>query len=306
MFTHPSTVWFRAALVVSAACWGIATVISKTALHYLPPVTLLVTQLAVSVAFLWTLLLIQRKPISWNKRWLTVSLLGWLNPGLAYTLSLLGLAHTTASMSTLLWAIEPILILGLAWLILRERLTPRLIALSLLAVAGVLFVAGLGFDVGAASSGRGNGLILAGVACCAVYTVLARRVGADMDALMLVALQQTCALIWALVIWPIELWLVGIEPLRAIPVSAWGWALVSGVIYYALAFWFYLVGLKRLPASQAGLFLNLIPVFGVSAAFLWLGERLSPPQLFGAALILVAMVGLFSPASIRSKPVTHF
>lgn len=297
MLNHTSTFWSKVALVLSTAGWGIATVISKTALQDLPPITLLVTQLTVSVIFLWTLLLIQRRPLAWDRRWLTVGLLGWLNPGLAYTFSLLGLAHTTASMSTLLWATEPILILGLAYLLLRERLTPKLIALSLLAVIGVLLVAGLGLDVGAASSGWGNALILAGVACCAVYTIFARRVGADLDALALVALQQTCALIWALIIWPIEVRLVEVDVWHVIPAHTWGWAIASGVIYYALAFWFYLIGLSRLPASQASIFLNLIPVFGVSAAFLWLGERLSPPQLFGAGLILVATVGLFSPAS---------
>lgn len=302
---HPSALWFRAALITSAACWGIATVISKTSLRHLPPITLLVIQLTASVVFLWTLLLIQRKPIAWNKRWLAASLPGWLNPGLAYTFSLLGLAHTTASLSTLLWATEPILILVLAWLILRERLTPKLVALSLLAVVGVILVAGLGLDVGAADSGRGNALILAGVACCAVYTILARRVGAGIDSLVLVALQQTCALVWALIIWPIELHWVGLKPLSVIPISTWGWAIASGVIYYALAFWFYLIGLTHIPASRASIFLNLIPVFGVSAAFVWLGERLSPPQLFGAALILAATLGLFSPMSLPFKRATH-
>lgn len=43
-----------------------------------------------------------------------LSLLGVLNPGLAYALSIAGLAHVTASVSVLLWAIEPILILALA------------------------------------------------------------------------------------------------------------------------------------------------------------------------------------------------
>lgn len=46
--------------------------------------------------------------------------IGILNPGLAYTISLLGLTQTTASNSALLWAAEPILIIGFACLILCE------------------------------------------------------------------------------------------------------------------------------------------------------------------------------------------
>ena len=42
--------------------------------------------------------------------------LGVLNPGVSYALSLAGLQRITASASALLWALEPILILALAWL----------------------------------------------------------------------------------------------------------------------------------------------------------------------------------------------
>jgi drug/metabolite transporter (DMT)-like permease len=305
MSTYSSTLWYRVALVLATACWGTATVISKAALSHLPPLTLLVIQLIASVAFLWALLLIQRKRLVWNKHSLRAGLLGWLNPGFAYTFSLWGLAYTTASMSTLLWATEPILILGLASLTLRERLTTKLVLLSLLAVAGVLLIAGTGPNAHAAQTALGNGLILAGVVCCAVYTILARSWGTEVDSLALVTLQQTFALLWALAIWPVELHQVGREALNAIPARVWGWAVGSGLLYYALAFWFYLVGLKHIPASQASLFLNLIPIFGVSAGYLALGERLSTPQLLGAALILAATAGIFIPAVISPQPATR-
>jgi drug/metabolite transporter (DMT)-like permease len=59
-----------------------------------------------------------------------------LNPGLAYTLSMLGLTRTTASVATLLWAAEPVLIVALARLLLREPVTRRLITLTLAAACG--------------------------------------------------------------------------------------------------------------------------------------------------------------------------
>ena len=42
---------------------------------------------------------------------------------------------------------------------------------------------------------------------------------------------------------------------------------LSGILYYGLGFWFYVTGLRHVPASYAGAFLPLIPVFGVAAAF---------------------------------------
>jgi drug/metabolite transporter (DMT)-like permease len=57
-----------------------------------------------------------------------LALLGLPNSGLSYTFSMLGLSKTTASVATLLWAAEPVLILLLASLMLREVITIRLLA----------------------------------------------------------------------------------------------------------------------------------------------------------------------------------
>jgi drug/metabolite transporter (DMT)-like permease len=151
-------------------------------------------------------------------------------------------------------------------------------------------VAGIDVGVEQTSLLLGNGLILTGVACCALYTVLTRRMVTNLDPLLIVVLQQTLALVWALAIWPLEWASEGAVSLTTISPASWGWAALSGVLYYALAFWCYIIGLKQMPASMVGLFLNLIPIFGVSAAYVFLGERLTLVQALGGALILVAVV----------------
>jgi drug/metabolite transporter (DMT)-like permease len=120
-------------LILAAACWGIGAVITKSVLASIPPITLLLIQLAFSVSLLWTVVLVKRRrllgkktlpsknTLPSKKRLLGIGLLGVMNPGISYTFSLFGLSMTTASMSTLLWATEPILIIGLAWVILREK-----------------------------------------------------------------------------------------------------------------------------------------------------------------------------------------
>ena len=64
---------------------------------------------------------------------------------------------------------------------------------------------------------------------------------------------------------------------------------------------FYLSGLRHVPASYAGAFLPLIPVFGVTAAFL-LGERLEPWQWFGAAVIVTATAFIARHESKLTQP----
>lgn len=283
---------FILAMVLAAACWGAGAVISKGILGYIPPLTLLVVQLLASLIFLWAVIAIQRIRVPLRQETFRLSLIGILNPGLAYTFSLVGLSLSTASMSALLWAAEPILILGIAWFILGERLTRPLLLCSLVALIGVFLVIGGSSTMGNSGSLLGNFLILAGVFCCALYTVLTRRDAVHLNPALLIALQQTAALLWALLIWPLEWGSSGMTSLAAINASVWVWALVSGLIYYALAFWFYIIGLKKLPASLAGFFLNLIPIFAIGGAFIFLGERLATGQWLGAALILVAVAAL--------------
>lgn len=55
---------------------------------------------------------------------------------------------------------------------LKERVTPGLVILSLVAVAGMLLVI---YQPGGVGSPIGVLLTVAGVACCAVYTIITRR-----------------------------------------------------------------------------------------------------------------------------------
>jgi drug/metabolite transporter (DMT)-like permease len=62
-----------------------------------------------------------------------------------------------------------------------------------------------------------------------------------------------------------------------------------GLCCSALAYRFYIHSLAVLGISVSALFLNFIPVITVSAGFFILGERLSPLQWAGAALVLAGM-----------------
>ena len=81
----------------------------------------------------------------------------------------------------------------------------------------------------------------------------------------------------------------------------WLGAAASGVVYYGAGFWFFVTGLRRVPASVAGSFLPLIPVFGLAAAYL-VGERLEPRQWVGAVVIVAATtwVALWQRAADRT------
>ncbi len=293
-----------AALVLASAFWGLGTVIAKSVLASVAPLTFLIAQLAPSVLVLWALVFAARSPTAPRRALLPIVLLGCLNPGLSYTLSVVGLSLTSASVASLLWAAEPALIVAMAWVLIGERLSVTVVAIIATAAFGVLMVSGLGLGEPAGAR-LGDALVLAGVACCALYSVFSRKlVTADADPLFIVALQQTAGLAWAAAMWPLQLVGAGAEPITSLSLQEWTGATVSGLMYYAAAFWFYLIGLRSLPASIAGGFLNLIPVFAVATAYFALGERLSPSQWAGAAIILVSVFVLLTVA-MRQPPETR-
>ena len=217
--------------------------------------------------------------------------LGILNPGLAYALTLIGLVTISASVSVLIGVLEPIMILVLAGVFLRERITPALAILSAVALAGMVLVV---YDPSSEGQAIGVAFAFAGVGCCAVYTVATRRLLPDApETGQVVFAQQAHALGFAAVLVAI-VGLVGgsIMPTSITPVGIAS-AIASGALYYAGAYWFYLGALRHVPASVASVSYYLIPIVGVTAGILFLGEHLAPVQWVGVAIVLTAVVAIF-------------
>jgi drug/metabolite transporter (DMT)-like permease len=282
------------ALILAAAAWGLGTVVSKRAVEDFPPLSLLTLQLAASLATLLVLARLSGTSLRGAPRLL--GRLGLLNPGLAYALSLLGLVTVSVSLSVMLWALEPLLILALAGVILRERITPGFVALSLLAAAGMTLLL---YEPAATGQAMGIALTVAGVACCAVYTVIARRFlpGTTDSTAPVVFAQQVYALAFAVVATAAVAIAGGqVVPATVTPIGLLS-AVGSGVLYYAAAYLLYLSALRSVPASIAAVSFYLIPIFGVAGGFAFLGDRLEPVQWAGIALVLMATAAILRMTS---------
>lgn len=175
----PASPSYRHVLLVVAAtaCWGCGTVLSKHVLERgVAPLTLLAVELAASSLLLLLAMLLLRVRLTRSPAMVKLAVLGILNPGVAYALGLLGLASITASMSVLLWATEPILIMLLAVFVLRERIALSTTAAVTVALAGALIVI---YRPGASGDATGIALTVAAVSACAFYAVLTRRLLLD-------------------------------------------------------------------------------------------------------------------------------
>ena len=283
----PRTTSYRHALllVAATACWGCGTVLSKQVLDRgVAPLTLLAIELAASSLLLWLGTLLLGSSPTWSGNLGRLAALGILNPGFAYALGLLGLVTIDASMSVLLWATEPILIMLLAALLLRERVAAATIIAVAVASIGVLLVL---YRPGASGDAIGIALTIGAVTACAFYTVLTRRLLLDDSSLAVVLVQQLAALGFALVIAGIAVAFGSADLGLPADSATWFLAAASGTVYYGFAFWFLVAGLRGVAASTAGSFFPLIPVFGLAAGYL-VGDRLVERQWLGATLVIVA------------------
>ena len=224
-----------------------------------------------------------------------IVVLGLLEPAVAYLAITIGLAHTGAANSVVIEGLESAFVVVLAATVLGERITGRLgVALGL----GLLGLGALEQVHGLTAPHVGDLLVLVGVLAAAVYTIVARGLSADVDPVLLTALQFLVA---ATVVVPAAAvtWATGAEePPTHVAPQFWGVAVAVGVVGYAGSFVLYNWAILRVEARVAAIVLNSIPAFGLLAAVTWLGEQLSLARGIGAALITLS-VALFARAETR-------
>jgi len=277
----------HAYLIGAAVCWGLGTVLSKYALGGFDASLLLPFQLTCSVLLLGAFLLATGSSVRGIQHSMKVAALGVLNPGIAYALGLIGLAQINASLSVIIWATEPVLIVLMAFVFLHERLPLWSVLCLASAMAGVALI------IGAPSQGESlTGVVLtfSAVLACALYSILLRRMDLTDGTLPVVFLQQTSALAFAVVV----LFIApgqSLGTINATP-SQVASAIVAGALYYGVAFLLYVAGLRRTSAARAGMFLTLIPVFGLLFSALLLGEALDTGQFLGSMVVIGSMTVL--------------
>lgn len=278
------------AMVGSAASWGVATVMSRDLLTGMTSSALLLIQLTASLMVLMTLSVrhAPRSVRTWS--FAKAAGLGLLEPGLTYSFALVGLSMTTAGNASIVAAAEPLLIVLVNWVAFQRNPPRSLMACVAVSILGLLLVSGQAWSIGRTADLAGVALLLLGTLFAAVYVVLSSRVAAQFPPAILVAGQQAVGLLFALAAFcAVEACGFEHQDWRAVTPSQFGYAAVSGVVQYALAFWLYLIGLRRLDVNSAGLWLALVPVFGLVGAFAWLGEVPGAAALGGTMLILTAV-----------------
>jgi drug/metabolite transporter (DMT)-like permease len=245
--------------------------------------------------FRWLFAILILAPFAWRyvKRdwpilrahWKILFVLGAIGIGTHNGLAYLGLNYTTATNGVILNSFIPVMIVTISWVLLHEKLQ-RLqvagVAISLLGVLAILSEGHLESLLGLRLN-IGDVFVILSMAMWSTYTVLLRWRPAGLNVLsfllVIAVIGDACVL---------PLWL-GEMALGHFVV--WSWTNLVALLAVALfssvlAYLFWNRGVEEVGANVAGLFVHLMPVFGIILAWLLLGEGLAPYHVLGIALIL--------------------
>jgi drug/metabolite transporter (DMT)-like permease len=220
--------------------------------------------------------------------WKTLLLLGSIGVGMHNALAYVALNYTTATNGVILNSCIPVMIISMAWIFFRERLSALQLAGVAVSLCGVLAILSQGsLEVLAAfRMNVGDLFVILSVAMWSLYTILLRRRPAGLHMLSFLFV---LAVIGDLVVLPF--WIGEMALGRHIEwTPATLGALLSVALFSSvLAYIFWNRGVEAVGPQVAGLFIHLMPVFGAMLAWLFLGERLHVYHVAGIALILTGI-----------------
>jgi drug/metabolite transporter (DMT)-like permease len=195
-------------------------------------------------------------------------------------------------------ATTPVFIVLLAWLVFRDRLAPRQIVGVCLSLAGLLFIITRGewTVLSQFRFARGDLWTLGAALAWALYSVFLRQRPADLDPLAFLSAIIALGVLILLPFYLVEAVLKGGFAVDGASLASIAYVCVFPSL---LAYLFWNRGVERVGPGRAGIFMHLMPVFGLVLAALLLGERLSAYHLGGMVLIFSGIALTTYPVQVR-------
>ena len=227
------------------------------------------------------LLLLVFRTLPRGRWWWRVAVLGALNFTVFWAMLFVSAYRLPGGVAATVGAVQPLIVIGLARLILKRTITTAAI---LAALAGLAGVALLVLTPRAALDPIGIAAGLAGALSMAAGTVLTRRWQPDVPALTFTAWQLTAG---GLLLVPLALLLEpGLPPLSGLNLLGFVWlGLIGGALTYVL--WFR--GVARLEPSAVASLGFLSPLVATLLGWVLLGQSLSPWQILGFVTVLLSV-----------------
>src|SRR5271155_5277595 len=287
-----------AACAVAGCFWGCGFFFGKIALAEMNFAHMVLYRFLFAMVGLLPLLVTHR-PVLNRREWGLLVVASFLGVPVQFLIQFYALSITTVSHAALMVGTMPVILAVGAALFAHERMD------------GVGWAALAGSTCGAALIALGGGLHAKGGATLvgdalvvvslmiALFWILLNKQLMERHSHVVVtayglALGTAMLMIWV----PVR---YGFPPVHGVSVKAWLALAGSGVLCTATTTLLWNWGMTQVPASQAGVLLNMEPLIGSLLGVLVLGERLGPSAWVGGALILASAITLTTRSTTRVR-----
>ncbi|QKD01373.1 DMT family transporter [Mesorhizobium loti] len=276
-------------LLLTTLLWGGNSVAGKLAVDHVSPMTLVFLRWVLAVAILL--------PIGWRtiredwpvvrKHWFVLAALGASGFTLFNTIFYTALNYTTAINVSIEQAAMPVLIIVANFIFFRLRVSWAQIAGVVLTIAGVILTACHGDPrrLLTLELNFGDAIMLVAVILYSGYSVGLRLKPVMRWQSLMLAL-SVAALVTSL---PFFLWEITTGKVMLPDTRGWGIVVYIAVGVSIISQVCYIRGNELIGANRAGLFINLVPIFGTLLSVLIVGETF---QLYQALALVLVLGGI--------------
>ena len=278
-------------VIFAGIFWGVMGVFVRTWGEYgFDSMKVCAIRLVTAVILLWGVLLVTGK-IRTRVKLRDLPLLACTGLISVFSMSALYLATiegTSLSVAAILLYLSPVMVMLMSAMFLKERITRRKLIALVLAVAGCVFVAGLGADTRVSLWGLVTGV--GSAIAYGSYSILGTFALRKYEPLVVTTYAFTFAAIGAVIAaGPMEL--AGLFQSCPLTVGQMvGLSFATGAVSAAIPFLLYTLGLQHMEASHAAIIVCTEPLVAALCGAVVYHEHLFILQITGILLILAAII----------------
>jgi len=286
--------------VLVSAIWGSTWLFIKIGLEDLPPFTFAGVRFVIAIVPLFILILIRRPVLFKNSGDVRlIALTGLLTFSLNYALVFWGEIHISSGLAAILYSTNPLFGLFIAHVYLTtERLTIRKVVGVLLGILGVALIFSNQIRIDDYNAFFGALAVVVASLATAYASVIVKRDGKDVDALVMTTGQMTVGFIPLLLVgmavegnpfshnWTPKAWL-----------AVCYLALVGSALAFGLLYWL----IKRIEVTRVQLIPLGSTIIAVILGRIVLQEAVSLRSLVGGLIILIGLALTTWPSSRMTR-----
>lgn len=286
-----------AACALAGGLWGTGFFFGKVAMREMSSAHMVLYRFLFACLGLAPLLWRYRPGLN-AREWRILLVAAFLGVPVQFLLQFAGLARTTVSHAALMVGTLPVVLAVGASIFAHERLDRIGWTALAASTAGATLIAlgGSHHAVrGDSPSLTGDLMIVASLMISLAWMLMNQRLLRDHSALVVTAYGLSAGTVM------LAAWVFAVDGPPPIHISRTAWLALaaSGLLCTATTTLLWNWGLGRVPASRAGVFLNLEPMIGSLLGVGLLGEHLGPAAWVGGAMILTAAI------TLSSRPHSH-